>query len=760
MSKNIITNDNMNNVDMQKSIFEEFMRRKHRDVQGFIELRPCHDDKRGIDNSARRWFDVDEFMAKYEMIVDYCRRNRLGCFVGVLPRTEKGRGTGDAVESGGVCWADIDDKDHGGRAAVWNLVNSLKLEPSVIVESGGGLHLYYFLREETPADDIVEMNERIAKQCGGDSCHDRARVLRLPTSYHQKNPEQVKFVKFVKMETEIEYTIDDLSLVFPPVENTKIIKTEKILHMPKSMIPNLIREMMSEHPRLNDLFEGIGKTGGDVSGTGYDFAFAKEAIWLGAPVDMVCDAVAYRISVRGKRKGNSYILRTVARAVAIVEQMKNNPIDVTPNSVVRGNPDVLVELEKYPDNHRDQSKRGFPKLTCLNLHRILTLDSNFAGGIRFNEFKNRIEISFQPTTIARRDFRKIEDVHGKMLRHEISRSYGLEFGRDQMNEEIEFIARENPIHPVRDYLDSLTFDPSKGSRLDSWLFDYCDVVLPSDDPETYRHLISQFGRKFLLSCVARIYHAGCKVDSMLILTGKQGIGKSTLFRMLARRDEWFRDSAINVNGGRDAYSLLSGVWIYEFPELNATRGRENEAVKQFITSTHDSYRPAYARYDIDVPRQVVFGGTSNNIEILKDPTGSRRFWVVELNDIDLNKLKGDIDLIWSEAVHVYKTTNENHWLSKEDQIVFDDYCEKYQQIDSWVEAVNNWFDDLDVDVMSKIYLSGISHLNILKNAIGLDIDKIQRSHEMRLSSILNGLKWEKRRVRVDGVRVYRWFPDV
>jgi len=153
-----------NTKDEQQQLFVDFMKRKHRDCDGFIELRPCYDDRRGIDTSARRWFKIDEFLDKYEMIVDYCRRHRLGCFVGVLPRVEKGRGTGDAVESGGVCWADIDDKDHGGRTAVWNLVNSLKLEPSVIVESGGGLHLYYFLSEETPADDIVQMNERIAKQ--------------------------------------------------------------------------------------------------------------------------------------------------------------------------------------------------------------------------------------------------------------------------------------------------------------------------------------------------------------------------------------------------------------------------------------------------------------------------------------------------------------------------------------------------------------------------------------------------------------------
>ena len=192
-----------------------------------------------------------------------------------------------------------------------------------MVQSGGGLHLYFFLNAEYPADEIAEMNERIAKKCGGDSCHDKARILRLPTSFHQKNPDNVQFVRFVEYDESIEYTLDELGLLFPPVERSKIIKATKIVHIPIPKLPDEIRQLMSEHVRLNELFNGIGKTGGDQSGTGYDFAFAKECAWLGVPADKICDSLEVRIAQRGKRKGSNYILRTVGRAIAVMEQRKN-----------------------------------------------------------------------------------------------------------------------------------------------------------------------------------------------------------------------------------------------------------------------------------------------------------------------------------------------------------------------------------------------------------------------------------------------------
>ena len=756
----------------QRETFIRFIRRKHRDASGYIELRPCFEYRQGIDTNARRWFTPEEFIEKSPMFLEYCRRHRLGAFAGVLPRSEKGRGTADSVESGCVCWADIDDKDHNGsREAVWTLVRSLPVPPSVVVQSGGGLHLYFFLNTEYPADEIAEMNERIAKKCGGDSCHDKARILRLPTSFHQKNPDNVQFVRFVEYDESIEYTLDELGVLFPPVAKSKIIKAERIVHIPIPKLPDEIRQLLSEHVRLNELFNGLGKTGGDQSGTGYDFAFAKECAWLGVPADKICDALAVRIAQRGKRKGSNYILRTVGRAIAVMEERKNNPIDVTPSETIPGDANVLLELDRHPENHRDPSKRNRPKMTSMNLYRILTIDPVFAGSLRYNAFKNRIEIAFNATDIRRGTFQKIADVHSKNLRHQVARNYGLEYKKDVMNDEIQFVAHENTVHPVREYLESLEWDGRE--RVDHWLFDWVHAEIsqigetPDGEPITNERLISQFGRKFLISAVARVMKAGCKVDTSLILTGKQGAGKSTIFKVLSKNAEWFRDSSINVNGGRDAYSLLSGVWIYEFAELQATRTRDAESVKAFLSSCSDSYRPAYAHYDVDVPRQCVFVGTSNETEILRDPTGNRRFWVVRVMDtIDTKGFANVVDQIWAETLHYFKS-GESWWLDDDVDAMFTEHSNQFKSSDSWTTVFEQWWERLHPDTKHGYNTRGLTSLDVLTDVIGMDVDKIGRHHEMRIGGILNGCGFVKRRKRMTIVdkmtgekrviRVYKYF---
>lgn len=745
----------------QLELLDQFMKRRNPD--GYIELRPCYEQRRGIDVSARRWFTVDEFCEKKEIIIEYCRQNVLGCFVGVLSRTVTGRGDASSVDAGNVIWCDIDDKDHNGsRSAVWSLVNGLPLEPSVIVESGGGLHLYYWIATDTPADDIEDLNERLAALCGGDSCFDKARVLRLPCSYHQKDPNAVKMVRFVKMELQVQYTVEELFSNFPAVTKSRILKTERIHHMPRYELTDTVTAVLKDNPRLESLFRGFGKTGGDSSGSGYDFAFSKEALWCGLSREDVVDALSVRVKNRGTSKSAVYITRTVERAYAVVQQRQNPSLNPAVDPV--GDPTVYVALDKYPDDHREKGKRGKPTTTDLNLYRILTLDPMFSGRIRYNLFKNRIEIDFTTETVKMKpndgeNWKRMQDVYTSLLRHEIAKSYGLQFRTQTTNEQIQFVASQNPIHPVREWLKNCTWTPEQPSLIDTWLTRFCGA------PDT--DLISAYGRKFLMSCIARVMKPACQVDTVLILTGGQGTGKSTVFRELAVKPEWFRDSALNVGGGRDAYSLLAGVWIYEFPELHQTRTRDAESVKAFITSRHDSYRPAYAHYDVDVPRQVVFVGTSNEKEILRDPTGSRRFMVVETGEIKTEELRQSVPALWGEAFYIWEngTDEDRKWWFDEMTDEMQRHAEKFQAVDVWSTAVLQW---LNNGHRIKAVRDGYTMLEIFQGAINppqqtdrfetaeRPVLSLNRAHQMRMSGVLTGLGFDKVRKRVDGSRVYLW----
>lgn len=204
---------------------------------------------------------------------------------------------------------------------------------------------------------------------------------------------------------------------------------------------------------------------------------------------------------------------------------------------------------------------------------------------------------------------------------------------------IDRAARRRRVHAVRDYLDTLTWDGTP--RLETWLTMYLGV------PQTvYTAAVSA---ATLIGAVARVRRPGCKVDTMLILEGGQGVGKSRALRALAVRDEFFDDSLPDLRD-KDAMIHLRALWILEVAELDAFKGAENSRVKAFLSKQVDRFRPPFARTEITAPRSNVFIGTTNGTQYLQDATGARRFLPVRVGErIDVDGLARDRDQLWAEA---------------------------------------------------------------------------------------------------------------
>ena len=165
--------------------------------------------------------------------------------------------------------------------------------------------------------------------------------------------------------------------------------------------------------------------------------------------------------------------------------------------------------------------------------------------------------------------------------------------------------------PVVDYLNSLHWDGIP--RVETLFIDYLGA---EDTPYT-----RAVARKCLAAAVTRAFHPGAKYDQVVIFSGPQGIGKSTLVAHLGQK--WFSDS-LTCFGTKDARESIRGVWLVELGELTALDKSENEAAKQFISQREDVYRPSYGRNTVNYPRRCIFFGTSNKIEFLRDPTGNRQ----------------------------------------------------------------------------------------------------------------------------------------
>jgi predicted P-loop ATPase len=243
---------------------------------------------------------------------------------------------------------------------------------------------------------------------------------------------------------------------------------------------------------------------------------------------------------------------------------------------------------------------------------------------------------------------------------------------------IQTVAREKPMHPVRNYLHALKWDLTQ--RLDTWLARYLGA---EDGP-----YVQAVGSRFLISAVARVEQPGCKVDQVLILEGAQGILKSSALHALA--DPWFTDR-LSALGGKDAAMEIAGVWLVEMAELDALVRATLPATKSFVTRRHDRFRPPYGKHVVDRPRQCVFAGTINPIGgYLKDPTGGRRFWPVSCGVIDLEALVRDRDQLWAEASARFRG-GAPWWLeTTELQALAAAEQEARFEVDAWNEKVSEW----------------------------------------------------------------------
>ena len=225
----------------------------------------------------------------------------------------------------------------------------------------------------------------------------------------------------------------------------------------------------------------------------------------------------------------------------------------------------------------------------------------------------------------------------------LNKGYGV-YAPTKTKDALLAVASERAYHPVREYLDALPeWDGTE--RIDTLLTDY----LGAEDSAYTRAVM----RKTLAAAVARIYQPGVKFDSVLILNGPQGIGKSTLFARLA--GAWFSDS-LTLTDMRDKAGpeKLQGYWVLELGELAGMKKTDVETVKSFLSRVDDKYRASYGLNVESHPRQcIIVGSTNTESGFLRDITGNRRFWPVRVNGQSGKKpwqLSGDDVLqIWAEA---------------------------------------------------------------------------------------------------------------
>ena len=304
------------------------------------------------------------------------------------------------------------------------------------------------------------------------------------------------------------------------------------------------------------------------------------------------------------------------------------------------------------------SSTGALAKTINNVLVILENDPLLKDKLAFDEFANRIVTLGALPWDERDETRVWGDPDDAGMLHHLEHVYEMQIAEKRMYAAITLYAHKHKFNEVQDYLKSLNWIGEK--IIDTLLTDY----LGAED-NVYTRAVS---RKSLVAAVARAMDPGCKYDYMPIFSGPQGIGKSTFLRLLGLK--WYSDS-LQTFEGKEAAEMIQGVWINELGELNGLTRSETNAVKQFLSRTEDIYREPYGRRTSIYPRKCVFFGTTNDAEFLRDMTGNRRFWPV---DVGLQKptknifknLENEIDQIWAEA-YMYWQLGELLYLTGESE---------------------------------------------------------------------------------------------
>ena len=308
----------------------------------------------------------------------------------------------------------------------------------------------------------------------------------------------------------------------------------------------------------------------------------------------------------------------------------------------------------------------------------------------------------------------LQDKDMAHIRVHLDKVYGIR-GEKMIDDGIIVEADKIQKNKVMEYMESLEWDGKE--RLETFFPEFFKTVVNPFTKVAFKH--------WIVGAVARIYRAGAPMDMLLIIKGKQGVGKSLFFKKLATldfskpADHLYSDTKIDFDKAKDSYEQLEGIWIYEWKELAGMNMSEQESIKAFVDKTEDKFRRSYGRRNVEIKRRVAFGGSTNDKTPLRDRTGNRRFLVMESNNEQNECYIKDPalftqeykDQLIAEAIHLYKggfdifewTDEELEWWerSNDDNLAENDLLGNVQSYLGMLRP-RDWYSMAEFEMLSYI----------------------------------------------------------
>ena len=421
--------------------------------------------------------------------------------------------------------------------------------------------------------------------------------------------------------------------------------------------------------------------------------------------------------------------------------MSENGADVSWDDVGK----VLEEEMSSAEDIQADLVRNNKGNICQSIDNCMTVfqrDLLLKGAIRKNELSGKIDIvgdlGWERTSSSLTD----TDVY--QLHWYLEKQYGLKNERN-INKAMNIAASEKRYHPIREYLEQLVWDGKH--RIGRLLPKYLGA-----EEDAYTREIMQL---LMLAAIHRVYEPGCKYEIMVCLVGGQGAGKSTFFRFLAIKDEWFSDDLKRMDDD-NVYRKMQGHWIIEMSEMIATANAKSiEEIKSFLSRQKETYKIPYETHPADRKRQCVFGGSSNTLDFLPlDRTGNRRFVPVmvyperaEVHILaDEQASREYINQMWAEAMEIYRSGNFRLRFSPAMNAYLKAHQKDFMPEDTKAGQI--------LDYLERYSGSIVCSKQLYKEALGHDYDEPKQWELREINDIMNNA--------VTGWRAFsnpRYFPE-
>jgi len=368
------------------------------------------------------------------------------------------------------------------------------------------------------------------------------------------------------------------------------------------------------------------------------------------------------------------------------------------------------EIDARPQLDLVLMPNGTPIMNLDNVVRAIESDQNLRGKIWYDEFLDTIMTTWQG------EARQWKDADDVLLQLYMQRHVGLtRIGLQTCHDAAVVAAFHDTRNECKDWLKSLAWD---GVRRLSYLMSE-GLGAPEN---TYTDAV---GRCWVMSMVARVFRPGCKVDTVPVLEGTQGAGKSTALRILGGK--WFTECHENVTH-KDFYEVLKGHMLVEIAEMHSFTRAEVERIKGIISCQMDRYRKSYGRNTENHPRQTVLACTTNRDDWQRDDTGARRFWPVRCGNVNHDWLRDNRDQLFAEAVHLF---NEGGSWWDVPMDLQNEEVESRRDADSWEAVISGWLWNQNRPTTSEI----------LSDCLKIEIGRHDQIAQKRVGRVMRVLGW-------------------